>query len=71
MGICNGRSFINQSAVVTWGDGKTNIETLFYSKGASKAMVNVQHGKLASAKDLQRKKVYWTVALDKLKKLLE
>ena len=60
-----------KSLRITWVDGKTNVEANFYPKGAKKSMVAVQHDKLASAKDVEKKKAYWAKSLEKLKATVE
>jgi len=60
-----------KSLRITWVDGKTNVEANFYPKGAKKSMVAVQHDKLSSAKDVERKRAYWARSLAKLKAAIE
>jgi hypothetical protein len=60
-----------KSMRITWVDGKTNVDANFYPKGAKKSMVAVQHDKLASAKDVERKRAYWAKSLEKLKAAVE
>jgi hypothetical protein len=60
----------NKSLRGTWGGGRTSLEVLFYAKGEGKSQVTVQHGKLKSAKEVQRLKAYWTAALDRLRERL-
>jgi len=59
----------NKSMRITWADGKTNLEVNFYAKGAHKSQVTVQHTKLADAKEVERKRAYWTGALEQLKRV--
>jgi len=61
----------NKSMRISWGDGKTSLEVNFYPKGIGKGQVVVQHSKLADAKQVEKKKAYWSEALDKLKEMLE
>jgi len=58
----------NRSIRITWGDGKTNVEVMFYPKDRSKAQVTVQHNKLSSAKESERMKRFWGDALSRLSK---
>ena len=60
-----------KSLRITWVDGKTNVDANFYAKGARKSMVAVQHDKLSSAKDVERKRAYWARSLAKLKAAIE
>ena len=65
------RSTAPKSMRITWVDGKTNVDVGFTPKGARKSTVAVQHDKLASAKDVERKRAYWAKSLDKLKATVE
>ena len=60
------RATPNKSIRITWSDGETNVEVMFYPKGAGKSQVSVQHDKLATAKDGEKMKAYWGAALDRL-----
>jgi len=60
-----------KSMRITWVDGKTNVDVGFTSKGARKSTVAVQHAKLASAKDVAKKRAYWARSLEKLKAAVE
>ena len=60
-----------KSMRITWVDGKTNVDVGFYPKGARKSTVAVQHDKLSSAKDVERKRAYWAKSLAKLKATIE
>lgn len=64
----------NKSMRITWVDGKSNVEVMFYDKGkpgAPKCQVTVQHGKLPSVAAGARMKKYWGAALDRLREVLE
>lgn len=61
----------NKSMRITWSDGKTNLEVMFYPKAASKCQVTIQHGKLPSAAAGKRMKAYWAGALDALRDSLQ
>ena len=61
----------NKSMRITWGDGKTNVEAMFYAKGPKKSLLTVDITKLASNKDVAKWKDYWGGALGKLKSHLE
>jgi uncharacterized protein YndB with AHSA1/START domain len=56
----------NRSLRITWSDGKTNVEVMFYAKGSEKSQVSVQHDKLANAAAGEKMKAYWGAALDRL-----
>ncbi len=62
---------VNKSMRITWGDGKTNVEAMFYPKGAKKSLVTVDVTKLGSANDVAKWKLYWGGALGKLKTILK
>jgi hypothetical protein len=60
-----------KSMRITWVDGKSNVDVGFTPKGARKSTVAVQHDKLASAKDVAKKRAYWAKSLEKLKATVE
>ncbi len=60
-----------KSMRVTWIDGAKSIGVNFYPKGAGKTLVALQHGKLESAAQAKKMKVFWSGRLDALKKTLE
>ena len=55
----------NKSMRITWPDG-TSVAVGFVSKGRSKSLVAVEHGKLDSKAAAERMKVFWTERLDSL-----
>lgn len=61
----------NKSMRITWVDGATTVEFMFYAKGPSKAQLSVQHNKLSSAAAADKMKAYWKKAVAKLAELLE
>ena len=61
----------NKSLRITWDAGKSSLEVNFYSKGAGKSQVVVQHSRLAGAKAVQRSKTFWGARLAALKTYLE
>jgi activator of Hsp90 ATPase-like protein len=61
----------HRSLRITWADGKTQVEVNFYSKGAEKSQVAVQHSRLADAEEAQWMKVYWSERVERLKQVLE
>lgn len=61
----------NKSMRITWVDGKTNVEAMFYSKGPKKSLLTVDITKLSDAKAVAQWKTYWGDALAKLKSILE
>jgi uncharacterized protein YndB with AHSA1/START domain len=54
----------------TWVDGETQVVADFYSQGASKTQVAVQHSKLPSAKAAANMKAYWAAQLASLQVFL-
>lgn len=60
-----------KSMRITWVDGSSSVEVLFYAKGAGKSQVSVQHSKLPSAAAATKMKAYWKKALGKLAEMLE
>lgn len=56
-----------KSMRITWVDGKTHLNVHFYARGEGKSQVTVQHGKLKTRTEAERKKTYWGQALDRLK----
>jgi hypothetical protein len=54
---------------ITWPDN-TSVELYFTGKAPDKSQVAVQHSKLAKAADVERSRVYWKAALDRLSKSL-
>ncbi len=65
------RSTDGKSIRMTWTVGGSDVDVGFFSKGANKSSVQVQHGRLKSAAAVARQKAYWSDALDRLKALLE
>jgi len=64
------KSTPNKSLRISWPD-ETNVEVNFYSKGASKSQVTVDHSKLAGIEDVAAKKALWSEALTRLREQLE
>ena len=60
----------NKSIRITWLDGETNVEVMFYPKGDGKSQVIVQHNKLPNAKAGEKMKAYWGAGLDRLARSL-
>lgn len=56
----------NRSLRITWEDGETNVDVMFYAKGPGKSQVTVEHNKLATAKAGERMKAYWGAAMERL-----
>jgi hypothetical protein len=52
-----------------WGTSRLSVG--FYSKGAQKTQVAVDHGKLASSGECAKMKSYWFAALNRLQGILE
>jgi len=58
-----------KSMRITWDDG-TSVDLWFQAKGPAKSAVGIQHVKLTSRDDIQRRKQFWSEKLDALAKLL-
>jgi uncharacterized protein YndB with AHSA1/START domain len=60
----------NKSMRITWDaakvKGATDLIVMFYSKGAGKSQVTVEHGKLKSAAAGEKLKRFWSQRLTKL-----
>lgn len=60
----------NRSLRITWIDGATDIDVMFYVKGKDKCQVTVQHSRLKNEKQAAKMKAYWGVQMDKIAALL-
>jgi hypothetical protein len=65
------RSTDGKSMRITWTAGGSSVDVGFYSKGANKSQVAVQHSQLKNAAAVKRQKAFWGEALERLKVLLE
>lgn len=65
------KATMDKSLRITWIDGVTHVEVLFYPKGEGKCQVTVQHNKLADAEAGERMKAYWGEQLERLKEVLQ
>jgi hypothetical protein len=65
------KSTPNRSMRITWADGKTHVNVMFYAKDADRCQVAVQHCKLRSAAAAEKMKTYWARNLTRLKEALE
>ena len=54
-----------KSLRITWADG-THVDVNLAARGAAKTQVAVEHSKLAGAKSVAAKKIYWKEALARL-----
>ncbi len=63
------KATLNKSMRITWPD-ETSVEVNFYTKGDAKSQVALQHKKLADAKAVEKMRVYWAEAMDRLNALL-
>jgi hypothetical protein len=52
-----------------WGESRLSVG--FYARGAGKAQVAVDHGKLANSRESAKMKTYWFAALNRLQEMLE
>ena len=64
------RATEGKSMRITW-EQQEDVEVNFVRKGAGKSLVQVQHGKLANAGAVARRKKFWSEALARLKAQLE
>jgi hypothetical protein len=55
-----------KSMRMTWADGTSSVEVCFYSAGARKSRVVVQHSRPTSATDVRQSKAFWSKALTAL-----
>jgi uncharacterized protein YndB with AHSA1/START domain len=60
-----------KSLRISWNDGKTDVQALFYAKGDEKSQVAIEHDKLADGNEAASTKAFWAEALDRLKEMLE
>ena len=64
------RATEGKSMRITW-EGREDLDENFVAKGPGKSLVQVQHGKLANAAAVARRKKFWAEALARLKAQLE
>jgi len=62
-------SRVDKSMRIGWPDG-TSVQAYFTAKGPEKSQVAIQHGGLASGKEMARRKEYWTERLAALGEVL-
>lgn len=55
-----------KSMRITWTLGNSNVDVGFFSKGADKTVVQVEHSKLSDAEAVAAQKAYWAAGLDRL-----
>ncbi|MBI4329642.1 MAG: hypothetical protein HY685_07240 [Chloroflexi bacterium] len=60
------KATLNKSLRITWADGVTSVEVLFYEKGEERSQVVVQHSKLADPRQAESMKSHWKEALERL-----
>jgi len=65
-GITIRKATANKSVRITWSDGETSVEAMFYVKAKDKCQVTVQHSRLKSEKEAATMKAYWGERLDAL-----
>jgi hypothetical protein len=58
----------NKNLSMVWGKGPERVGVYFYSKGAGRAAMTVQHHKLPAAKDVAARKKFWRTAMERLAK---
>ena len=59
----------DKSMRITWDDG-TSVSVYFWPKSDAKSQVQIQHGKLASKEEVERRKAFWGERLAALAELL-
>jgi len=65
------RSAVPKKSIrIAWSGGKSDVDVRFYSKGRAKSQVTVQQSQLAGKGDVERMRMLWSKALDRLKKRL-
>lgn len=69
-GLTVRKATADKSMRITWSDGKSSVEALFYAKGKQKSQVTVQHNKLANARQATQMKTYWGACLERLQTFL-
>lgn len=60
-----------KSARITWIDNTTSVSVEFYPKGETTSQVVVHHLKLPAVKKADELRTFWTIALSRLKSLME
>ena len=60
------KATLDRSLRITWIDGQTSVEVMFYVKSKDKCQVTVQHSKLKNNKEAAKLKAYWGKQLDAL-----
>jgi len=65
------RSTDGKSMRITWTLGDSSVDVGFFSKGADKSMVQVEHSKLSDAQAVAAQKAYWSEGLERLRTWLE
>jgi hypothetical protein len=65
------RSTDGKSIRMRWTQGGSRVDVGFYSKGADKSVVALEHGRLADPRAVAAQKAFWSDALARLKVLLE
>jgi len=60
----------NKNLRMVWGKGPQRVEVNFYPKQTKRGAMNVQHSRLAAAKDVAAKQKFWAAAFAKLEKTL-
>lgn len=65
------KSVLYKNLKITWKDGHTHLEIHMYPRGEGRTLVQVEHSKLSNLEDVQRWKMFWGVALERLREVLE
>jgi hypothetical protein len=62
---------VGKSMRMTWTVGDSSVAVNFRDKGDGRSQVAVEHGRLSGPTAVKRQKAFWTVALERLKAMLE
>ena len=65
------RATPGRSMRITWGDGTSSVDVNFHARGPERSQVVVDQKRLADADEVGRMKMFWSEALEALKKIVE
>lgn len=60
-----------KSLRATWTDGRTHVEVHLWPRAEGKTLVQVEHHRLGNTEEVHRAKAFWSLALERLRGLLE
>jgi len=64
------RATAGKSMRITWNDG-SDLQVLFYARGAAKSQVTVDHRRLPDAARVEEQRAFWRSRLEALKRQVE